>query len=76
MFPSNVWVDVLEHQPTDSQVSQVCLLVLPRLGGCAPKNTWREKILRNDQVQIAFVVKMCNGTHVNPVTSLDQRSKR
>ena len=38
---SNVWVDVLEHQPTDSQASYVCLLVLPRLGCCARKNTWR-----------------------------------
>ena len=42
----------------------------------APQEHVEGKLLRNDQVQIAFIVKMCNGTHAYPVTSRDQRSKR
>ena len=48
----------------------------PSFGLLCPKEHAEGKLLRNDQVQIAFIVKMRNGTHANPVTSLDQRSKR
>ena len=48
----------------------------PSFGLLCPKEHVEGKLLRNDQIQIAFIVKMCNGTHANLVTSLNQRSKR